>query len=500
MSVLPLIPSMTGHFTRSSRIIFRSLKLTAGSVLLSGILSLSAHAQILTGGNSAVGLEPSLAVNNELGKNNEYPQQFSAPYGATHFLGDWWGAQPWLQNHGIHILVDIHEELAGNFRGGWRQGVTDAGQVGVETDIDWGRLTKAKFMDGFWTHTMIVNGHGRNLSTQYIGDSIGGVQQIYGGRGNVVAHLVYMWGEKTFLHNRIDVSAGWIPVGSFFAASPLYCMFMNVAMCGNPAPNKYTEGNRDWPSGNLGFVVRVNPTSDTYIMAGLFAVSPHSYNGGISGWAWAQDGLGKFSSPVEIAWMPHFGRNKLDGHYKAGFSYDNSRYPDLYSDINGNSWQATGLAKRMHAGRASAWVQLDQMLVRNGDGPTNGLLALAGYMWTDGKTTAMAHHIWAGMVETGAPWGRPMDSVGVMYQWLGMSRTLLLQQESSLALGLPYQSNQWGPSWGLQTHENIYELFYNAHVAPGLTLQPDFQYINRPGGTTTFHDAAVMALQFNVVL
>jgi porin len=52
----------------------------------------------------------------------------------------------------------------------------------------------------------------------------------------------------------------------------------------------------------------------------------------------------------------------------------------------------------------------------------------------------------------------------------------------------------------VQSHENIYEFFYNAHVANGLTLQPDFQYINRPGGTTTFHDAAVMALQFNVVM
>lgn len=82
---------------------------------------------------------------------------------------------------------------------------------------------------------------------------------------------------------------------------------MNVAMCGNPAPTKYTEGARDWPSGNLGFVARVMPTKQTYIMAGLFAVSPHAYNGGISGWAWAQDGLGKFSSPVEIGWLPPLG-------------------------------------------------------------------------------------------------------------------------------------------------------------------------------------------------
>lgn len=463
-------------------------------------LSPKASAQLLTGGNSSVGLLPSLEANNEANPVEDPGPLFSAPYGKAHFFGDWWGAQPWLLNHGIHILADVHEELAGNFRGGMRQGVTNAGQVGVELDVDWGKLTDLNLLKGFWSHMMVVNGHGQNLSTKYIGDAVGGVQQIYGGRGNVVAHLVYLYGEHAFAHNHVDISAGWIPVGSFFAASPLFCMYMNVAVCGNPAPNKYTEGNRDWPSGNLGAVARVMPTSTTYVMAGLFAVSPHSFNGGISGWAWAQDGLGKFSTPVEIGWLPSFGKNHLVGHYKAGYSYDNSKYKDLYEDINGNAWVQTGQPARYHAGRASAWVMADQMLVRNGEGPTNGLLAMGGYMWTDGKTTAMSHHLWGGLLETGKPWGRPNDSIGVMYQWLKMSRTVALQQEASIIAGQQFQPTQWGPTWGVQSHESIYELFYNVHVANGLTLQPDFQYINRPGATTTFHDAAVMALQFNVVL
>lgn len=104
------------------------------------------------------------------------------------------------------------------------------------------------------------------------------------------------------------------------------------------------------------------------------------------------------------------------------------------------------------------------------------------------------------MVETGAKWGRPMDSVGAMYQWELMSRASTLQQEAASMAGVPFPSNQWGTVWGIQSHENIYEVFYNAHVAPGISLQPDFQYINRPGGSTVFHDAAVMGLQFNAVL
>ncbi|MBE7618381.1 carbohydrate porin [Gluconacetobacter entanii] len=460
-----------------------------------------AFAQAIPGDSmGGIGTQPMVAANARRTQSawaQDPGQFFSAPYGNQHFFGDWLGLQPWLVRHGIHIAADEHEELAGNFRGGAKQGVTDAGQTGVEIDIDWNRLAGLK---NFWTHTMIVNGHGTNLSTEYIHDSLGGVQQIYGARGNVVAHLVYMYAEQSLFHNRLDISAGWIPVGSFFAASPLFCNFMNVSICGNPAPGKYVPGGRDWPSGNLGVVMRVMPTVDTYIMASMFAVSPHAYNGGISGWSWAQSGLGHFSTPVEIGWLPEFGRHHLAGHYKAGYGYDNSQYNDLFQDIDGNSAVITGRPFRKESGVSTAWFQADQMFVRNGKGPTNGLIGLAGYMYTSGKVSAMKQHAWAGMIETGAKWGRPLDTMGAMFHYFEMSRSSVLQQESSMLTGQPLLSNQWGQAWGIQTHEDVYELFYNIHAARGMSFQPDFQYINRPGGTTTYHDAAVMALQFNCIL
>ncbi|WP_246091377.1 carbohydrate porin [Swingsia samuiensis] len=415
---------------------------------------------------------------------------------SQHFFGNWGGVQPWLMKHGIQLLLSINEEFAGNITGGRQRTYTNTGQVGLELDLDWNKLAGIK---DFWTHTIIVNGHGRSVSQQF-GDSLAATQEIYGARGNVIAHLVAMYAEKSFFHNRLDLNAGWIPVGTFFASSPMFCDFMNVAICGNPAPNKYTSGNKDWPSGNLGAVARVMPTHNTYIMSGLFAVSPHEYTGGISGWSWAQSGLGKFSTPVEIGWIPSFGKKKLIGHYKLGYSYDNSSYPNLYEDINGNSWQATGLAQRYQAGMNSTWLIMDQMIWRHGAGDTNGLIALAGAMYSDGKTVAMRDHTWVGLLDTGTDWGRPLDTVGMMWQHFDMSRTAALQQESSLALHLPFQNNQWGSVYGVQSHENVYELFYSAHVARALNIQPDFQYIQRPSATTTFKDAAVLGVQLSVVL
>lgn len=483
--------------TTKNKLFFASF---LGMLILMAI-TLPARAQVILGSNRIVGLMPSLQVNGEANQFLDPDPFFTPPYGHEHFFGDWGGLRSKLLKHGVHILADVHEESAGNFRGGWKHGATDVGQVGVEVDIDWEKLTQNHFFKNFWLHSMIVNGHGRNLSTAYIHDSIGGVQQIWGSRGNTVAHLVYLYGEQSLFHNHLDLSAGWIPPGSFFAASPLFCMYMNTGMCGNPAPGKYLEGNRDWPSGNLSFIARVMPTKETYIMAGAFAVSPHAYNGGVSGWAWAQDGLGKFSTPVEVGWLPQFGKHHLQGHYKFGYDYDNSSYPDLYSNIYGQPWQLNPRTqRRKHAGRGNMWFMADQMIMRNGPGPTNGLIALAGWMWADGKTVAMSDHAWGGLIENGSIWGRPLDSVGILYQWFHMGRTSRRQQEIAKAYNLPYMSNRWGPVWGIQSHENIYELFYNAHVAPGVSLQPDFQYINRPGATTLYHDAATLGLQLNAML
>ncbi|WP_225198917.1 carbohydrate porin [Gluconobacter oxydans] len=428
------------------------------------------------------------------------PPSFGAPYGTTHALGDWWGAQPWLQKHGLYVAIDDYESLSGNPIGGKRQSETDTGQTAVTLDVDFQRLLEmGTWSKNFWLHMLVLNGHGRNLS-QIFGDNGNQVQQIYGARGNVVAHLVWAYFEKSWLQNRIDWSVGWIPTGTFFNNSPWVCSFMNVWMCGNITPTKYLTGGRDWPSGNIGTVLRLMPTSHFYIMGGLFAVSPHSYNGGISGWAWGQDGLGKLSTEAELGWIPEFGKDHLIGHYKVGAMYDNSKYDDLYDDRYGHAWIVSGLAPRKQSGQISAWVLADQMLLRHGEGATNGLILAGAYSYAQGQTSAMNHHLIAALMDTGHMWGRSLDSIGIAFQWANFSRSATLAQEAALTAGQPFQSSNFGTPYGIQGHENIYEFFYTYHVMTGMTLQPDFQYINHIGGTTVFKDAVVFSLAFNVSL
>ncbi|MBE7619791.1 carbohydrate porin [Gluconacetobacter entanii] len=476
--------------------IIRFLAITVGMLFASCMVNSEVLAQTETAKTAfTTHYEPSAFPMTEMGQvaiGPLVPMLTATP----HLFGNWGGIQPWLTNRGIFLNVTVNEEYMANITGGKQRANVLAGQVAAALDIDWQRLAG---IPAFWTHMLVINGHGNSLSNA-MGDSVTNPEEIYGARGNVVAHLVDMYADKGFLRDRIILSVGVIPTGSFFNQDYLACSFMNVSVCGNPAPSKYVPGGRDWPSGNIGAVLRVRPTLRTYIMGGIFAVSPHAYNGGISGWALGQDGLGKLSSQVEIGWSPSFGRHHLLGHYKIGYWYDNSRYPNLYADINGNSFQATGLPRRYEAGMNAAWLMFNQMIHRSGDGLANGLIVIGGVDYTQGSEVAMRDHEWIGLLQSGTPWGRPMDQIGVMFQYMEMSHTVTLQQESSLALGLPYLPNQWGAVYGIQSHENVWEAFYSIHVARGTAFQPDFQYLQRPGATTTFHDAAVVGFQFTTNL
>ncbi|KON63160.1 carbohydrate-selective porin, OprB family [Komagataeibacter europaeus] len=179
---------------------------------------------------------------------------------SPHLFGDWGGIQPWLSNRGIFLNITVNEEYMGNITGGKQRANVLAGQVAGALDIDWQRLAG---IPSFWTHMLVINGHGNSLSNA-MGDSVTNPEEIYGARGNVVAHLVDMYADKGFLRDRIILSVGVIPTGSFFNQDYLACSFMNVSVCGNPAPSKYVPGGRDWPSGNLGAVLRVRPTLRTY--------------------------------------------------------------------------------------------------------------------------------------------------------------------------------------------------------------------------------------------
>jgi porin len=345
-------------------------------------------------------------------------------------------------------------------------------------------------------HSVIVERNGRSASADYLHDDLDAVQQIYGGGGDVFAHLVYLYAEQELANGRVDLAAGRLPVGNYFASSPLYCDFMNVIFCGNPHPLPVYPGEPDWPAATWGGQARVIVAPTVYVMAGLFQVNPDF--GGNSGWAWFQSGSTGLSVPVEVGWVPAFGPNRLIGHYKFGFDEDTSTYPDLYIGSNGQPIALTGEPGKPRNGRRMYYLLLDQMLVRNGKDDTDGLIVFGGWVHADRNTSPLENQVFAGVLQTADFIGRPQDRLGFAASWFQVSGALTATQQLEQSLGIPLTGGGLGTPVGVQSSEAELEAMYTAAVYRGVSIMPDMQYVIHPGGTAHTPNALVLGLQTSV--
>jgi porin len=411
------------------------------------------------------------------------------PAPAEHIFGDWGGLRTRLANSGITYTLDFTSESAYNASGGLKTGADTAYQIGLSVDVDWQKLAG---VTGFTTHTVLINRGGRNASSDYVGDSVLQAQEIYGAGFGEPVKLVWFYGEEKLFDDRLNLAFGRLAPGADFNASPLYCNFMTLTICGHDRALTANQGFEDWPMSEWGGRIRVRPTDQPYyIMAGVFQSQPFPSadepftQGGHNGWDWTTNGTTGVSIPIEIGYEPLIGRDQMPGHYKIGFNWDTSSYPDNYYDVNGMPLALTGLPGKSHDGRGQLWVTADQMVLRNGPHPNDGLILLATYAHDESATSLFDNFVWAGLIDRGFWSARPNDQIGFGATYYDVSKGLTQTEELQTALGSPLV----GGARGVQTHGEVLELNYGIAVSPGVLIQPEVEYFVRPGATSAVPNA-----------
>jgi porin len=401
-----------------------------------------------------------------------------------HLFGDWGGIRTYLGDHGIDLNLDFTTETAGNPTGGLRQGVDYAHQIGLQLDMDWQKLAG---IPGFSTHLAMVERAGRNLSSDYIGDNVLQAQEIFGAGFDMAVHDVWFYAQQKLFDDRVDAVLGRVFPGMDFAASPLYCNFMTLTICGHPRALTAEQGFIDWPQNTWGGRVRVRPTADTYIMGGIYASQPFP-SGGRSGFDWSADQVTGAFYTVELGWEPVFGPDHLSGHYKIGVGYDTSNFMS-------NAFVLMGPVPTVR-GRTQFWITFDQMLFRNGTAPNNGLTLLAAYAHDDPENSLYQHFAWVGMLYSGFWRARPNDQIGFAFTYYQVSPLLSQKESLEQQFGLP-------PTYpyGVQGHGMVLEANYNFPIYRGVQLQPELQYFFRPGGvpSSSVPNAFVIGLKTHVL-
>jgi porin len=407
-------------------------------------------------------------------------------------LGDWGGLQTQLAAEGVNIQLTALTEFAGNISGGIKQGATFANQIGLSNDINWERLAG---LTGLSTHIIMVNRSGSSDS-QLFGDHLLPVQEIYGSGGDVVVHLVSAYAQETLLDQRMDIAAGRMNVENDFASSSLYCVFMNNGLCGDPKALPGGDiGHSAYPDAVWAARMKVRPTSQTYVTFGVYEVNQglYSYDNFRSGFKVDTSQDSGVYLPVQIGWEPKLGDGQMPGHYAIGVGYDTSSgYKDFGNVLATEG--VPGVAVHTRTGNTQFWVLADQMLVRQGSGTTDGIVALAGFIHNDSNNTAYAEQYFVGLIDKDFWAARPQDAINLLCLHNTISGRLGNVQGIEQSLGLAYSND----ATGIQTEETVLEANYDIHVMRGVHFQPDFQYVIQPNAQTNIHDAVVLGFRARV--
>ena len=462
--------------------------------LAGGCAAFPALAQTL---NSGQGLQPS--------KEISHPSSVPPLPQPEALFPTMFGAGPWLRDHGVAVLFDNINEFFGNVSGGGgplnatgttKGGAANDGQVGFETDINWEKLAG---IPGFSTNSIIVARYGGLPASALVGDTLDATQEVYGAGGNVVAHLVQFWGQETLAGGGVQIQAGRIPLDDYFDASPLFCVFASNALCGNPKNFvDNAQSHLTYPDAGWAVHLTLAPSPHYYMQTGIYFNQSNVFNYAQdfrSGWNFNSNYINGETFPVEIGYVPAFGADKLPGHYKLGFVYDNSTHLDDYFDIAGSSFAQTGLPQRRVKGSTTEYIQVDQMLLRNGPGPSSGLIVLAGYSHNDPETSYRSDQFYGAMEDLGFWKARPFDQINLLGSYQRVSGLFGKAQGLESDEGFPILS---GGASGVQTWTATFEANYAIHLYRGVVFAPDFQYMIRPNAQSNLPNAAFLGFKSHV--
>lgn len=411
------------------------------------------------------------------------------------------GVVPWLERRGIGFHFDNTNEYAGALQaptrgphyGNYRHGSSNAGQYSANLTVDWEQLAGMK---GFMTHMTTVGRYGTTANRMF-GDWLAHSSEIYGGGGNVVVHLVSLYGEESLYRGRLLIAGGRMSQMSDFASSPLFCNFQNNSFCGRPKAAADSTYYGSYPAAVWAFRLKGRPRKDLYVQTAVYFAENGIYMNfqHRTGFKWNGANIVGYEIPVETQWEPKFGaEHDLPGHYKLGFVFDDVQRADNYYNTAGQSYYVHGGKQLMRKSSWQTYFMFDQKIMNYPGRPkTSGLTFMGGYIYNSPYTSVRDFEVYGAFMSQGLFPGRPHDILGAAFSYVsiapGTRDTTIAMVNAGKFTGMPNHAT------GIQTNAEVLELDYSIHVMRGVTFSPDFQYYMNPNGQKGLRNSAMLGFK-----
>jgi porin len=399
------------------------------------------------------------------------------PPGQSYLTGDWGGARSYLERLGVTFTFSYTNDFLANVSGGIKTGSVLIGIFQPQVDLD---LQKLMGWEGDRIHIHGLVTHGPFFSSTYLGNILA-VSNLEAGP---VARLYALWYEHNAPDDRWSVRAGLMLGDSQFLQSDTAANFINNGISWPTflAGNLPASGPA-YPLPAPGIRVRVKPRDDVAFQAAVFSGDPSGGDGSNLAAPLPTGTVFSFRGGAfviaEASYLPNQGKDAtgLPGAYRIGAWYHtSSRFFDQRFDDAGLSLanpQSTGIPFR-HTGDGGIYGVIDQTLYRVPGTDDQGLSAFLRAGGVPNDRNLINFYADGGLLYKGPMPGRPDDKVGIAFAYAHIGDN---------ARGLDADTALFGNFFfPVRSSETMIEMMYQAKLRPWWTLQPELQYIIRPGG------------------
>ena len=375
--------------------------------------------------------------------------------------GDWGGYRTELASQGYTLFAYYNAIVASNVSGGIDHGTAYA------QDVYWGAQFDLERLLG-WKGTTF-NLTGINRAGHSIDNDVGGIYSVMQLVGGQTTFLYGVSLEKKLLDDQLSIKLGRITATDDFAGSPLYSLYLNNSIDGQIRAVLLDGVMTSYPFPVWGARVVYSPTPGFKAKVGVYQLTKEMFNPDKHGLNFAfrsSDGVSVFT---ELDWLLDW--NGKPGNFAVGLNSVSFDMPEFTSTKTTNPF-------------FRFYLQGDQQVYQESPGSEQQGLVLF-------MTLAYADQQQAALVPFQA-------SLGAVYQGLfpGRDKDKLIFGATYGRLSQDYADQQQALGNGRPTYEMPLELGYRVQLNRFAYIQPDVQYVIRPGGTGDIPNATVLGAQF----
>lgn len=399
---------------------------------------------------------------------------FTGFWKRSNMLGDMGGLRSLLASNGITFTLQEQLELKGNVSGGIKRGATVNGLTTATLLLD----TQTAFgWEGGSFNVSALQIHGQPLSASYLGT----MQTASGIEATGTTRLWEIWYQQVLFGGAADIKLGQQSLDQEFLVSAGSSLFVNTATGWPIIPSVgLYAGGPAYPLSSLGVRLRVMPTRDITVLAGVFSDNPPGgdFAGdtqlrGSTRWGWNANfrtgalSIGELQYAVNTPAAGDMDDGTrplgLPGLYKIGGYYDTASFPSPNA----------GVAQSLR-GNYAIYGIMDQAIWRPDPDEPRVLGVYARVMAAPGDRNLVQFGANAGLTLKAPFAGRDGDTAGIGFGIARVGSAARAQDQATAAVGLG--------AYPVRSNEVFIEATYQAQVTPWLQVQPDIQYIIRPAG------------------